>query len=208
MNGIYNKTWRDLYVSTKVFAKINAISFKQARKVRDVMLNLYILLAALVWKTLTFKSDNHRREFPSRFSNRHNFWAISIVFYSPDFILMIKEGINTSPHSNTPNFHTFVRSTGNQVCVTRTKKQRSAPRMHGHSMCQPSRHVVGHRSWQSHHPKQLQGSVTPGKNSRSEWAYHDLLAHAEVSQLWYQKYWWFHLWLYWPETSYQDNMQY
>ena len=163
MNGIYNKTWRDLYVSTKVFAKINAISFKQARKVRDVMLNLYILLAALVWKTLTFKSDNHRREFPSRFSNRHNFWAISIVFYSPDCILMIKEGINTSPHSNTPNFHTFVRSTGNQVCVTRTKKQRSAPRMHGHSMCQPSRHVVGHRSWQSHHPKQLQGSVThPG----------------------------------------------
>ena len=73
MNGIYNKTGRDLYVSTKVFAKINAISFKQARKVRDVMLNLYILLAALVWKTLTFKSDNHRREFPSRFSNRHNF---------------------------------------------------------------------------------------------------------------------------------------
>lgn len=48
MNGIYNKTWKDLYVSTQVFATINAISFKQARKVRDVMLNLYIPFAALV----------------------------------------------------------------------------------------------------------------------------------------------------------------
>ena len=109
MNGIYNKTWKDLYVSTKVFATINAISFKQDRKVRDVMLNLYILFAALVWKTLTFKLDNHRCEFPGRFSNRHNFWAISTVFYSPDLILVIKEGVNTSPHSIIPNFYTFVR---------------------------------------------------------------------------------------------------
>ena len=39
----------------------------------------------------------------------------------PYLILVIKEGVNTSPHSNIPNFYTFVRSTRNQVCVTRTK---------------------------------------------------------------------------------------
>ena len=44
-------------------------------------------------------------------SNRHNFWAISIVFYSADLILVIKEGVNTSPRSNIPNFNTFVRWT-------------------------------------------------------------------------------------------------
>ena len=189
MNGIYNKTWKDLYVSTKVFATINAISFKQDRKVRDVMLNLYILFAALVWNTLTFKLDNHRCEFPGHFSNRHNFWAISTIFYSPDLILVIKEVVNTSHHSIIPNFYTFVRSTGNQVCVTRTKCNIQHP---GCTFNVPAKLACGTSHILAEPSSEAVTRICESrKKSRSEWAHHGLLAYAEVSQLWYQKYWWF-----------------
>ena len=120
MNGIYNKTWKDLYVSTKVFATINAISFKQARKVRDVMLNLYIPFVALVWKTLTFKLDNHIV----------NFLVVSLtdtifepfpLYFTPQTWSWWSKKVWTQVLIPTSHFYTFVRSTGNQVCVTRTK---------------------------------------------------------------------------------------
>lgn len=102
----------------QVFAKINAISFKQARKSKGCHAQSIHSLCSIIWKTSTLNQT----------IIDVNFLVVSLTqflshfhcIYSPDFILMIKEGVNRSPHSNTPNFHTFVRSTGNQLCVTRT----------------------------------------------------------------------------------------
>lgn len=56
------------------------------------MFNLYILSAALAWETSTFNWKIIDGNFLI-ISNRHNFSAVSIVFYSPDPILVV-DGAN------------------------------------------------------------------------------------------------------------------
>lgn len=50
-------------------------------------------------------------------SNRYNFGPTSIVFHSPNLILVVKESVNTGSRSSIPNFYAFIRWTERKIVL-------------------------------------------------------------------------------------------